>query len=67
MKKTVWLVFGISLVLVNVLAIGADYWGGVYIALPYRLAIVLAATLVTIIFSGAWQLMKTAESEKPPR
>lgn len=65
MKKIIWVVFFTALVVVNALAMAADYFGGVYIAIPYRLVMVLAISMISMIFTGAWMLLRTAEQEKP--
>jgi hypothetical protein len=64
MKKVVWICFFGSLVLVNGLAILADMVWGVYIAIPYRLVVVLALSFISMIFAGAWMLVKGAEKDK---
>lgn len=64
MKKVVWICFLGSLVLVNGLAILADMVWGVYIAIPYRLVVVLALSFISMIFAGAWMLVKGAEKDK---
>lgn len=64
MKKLIWITFFSALVVVNLLAMAADYFGGVYIAIPYRLVMILAITLIGTIFGGAWVLMRTAEQEQ---
>jgi hypothetical protein len=65
MKKIVWIVFLVALVVVNGAAMAAEYFGGVHIALPYRLTVVLGITMVSVVFAGAWELLKTAEQEEP--
>jgi hypothetical protein len=65
MKKVVWISFLSALIIVNALAMLADYAGGVYIAMPYRLTIVLAITMITSIFAGAWMLINKADEEVP--
>jgi hypothetical protein len=65
MKKVVWISFFITFVVVNALAMLADYVGDVYIALPYRLAVVLAITMITSVFSSAWMLINKADEEVP--
>ena len=65
MKKTIWLTLFIALIVVNALAMAAEAYGALVIPIPYRLAIVLAISLVTLVFCGAWQLMRGAESEVP--
>jgi hypothetical protein len=64
MKKIIWMSFFISLVVVNALAMLADYVWGVYIAIPYRLVVVLALSFISMIFIGAWRLVLDAEKEK---
>ena len=65
MKKLIWITFFSAIIIVNLLAVAADYFGGVYIAIPYRLVMILAITLIGTIFGGAWVLMRTAEQEQP--
>ncbi|MDO8909855.1 MAG: hypothetical protein Q7W55_15325 [Pseudohongiella sp.] len=64
MKKKIWMCFFIALVVVNALAMLADYVWGVYIAIPYRLVVVLAISFISMIFIGAWHLVLDAEKEK---
>lgn len=63
MKKIIWLCFFITLIVVNALAMLADYVWGVYIAIPYRLVVVLAISFISLIFIGAWRLVQGAEKE----
>lgn len=63
MKKLVWLCFFITLIIVNALAMLADYVWGVYIAIPYRLVVVLAISFISLVFIGAWRLVQGAEKE----
>lgn len=65
MKKIVWISFISALVIVNLLAIAADRFGDVYIAIPYRLAVVLSITMISCVFGGAWVLMNQADEEVP--
>jgi len=65
MKKVIWLTLLIAVIVVNGLAMAAEAFSGITIPLPYRLAIVLAICLVTLVFTSAWQLMRGAESETP--
>lgn len=65
MKKVVWISFIVALLVVNALAMLADYLGGVYIAMPYRLATVLAITMITSVFASAWMLINKADEEVP--
>lgn len=65
MKKIVWISFISALVIVNLLAVAADRFGDVYIAMPYRLAVVLSITMISCVFGGAWVLMNQAGEEEP--
>jgi hypothetical protein len=65
-KKIIWLTLFISLLVVNGLAMAAEAFSGTYIPLPYRLAVVLAIVLVTLVFCGATVALKQAESEVQP-
>jgi membrane protein implicated in regulation of membrane protease activity len=64
MKKIIWLCFLIALIVVNALAMLADYAWGVYIAIPYRLVVVLALSFVSLVFIGAWRLVQGAEKDR---
>jgi hypothetical protein len=65
MKKIVWISFISALVVVNLLAFAADSLGGVYIAMPYRLVVVLSITMISCVFGGAWVLLNAADEEVP--
>lgn len=65
MKKIVWISFFSALIIVNALAYAADRFGDVYIAMPYRLVVVLGITLISCVFGGAWVLMNRADEEVP--
>jgi hypothetical protein len=64
-KKIVWTSFICALIIVNGLAFAADRFGDVYIAMPYRLVVVLGITLISCVFGGAWVLMNRADEEVP--
>jgi hypothetical protein len=64
MKKIIWICFFAALVIVNGLAMLAESVWGVYIAIPYRLVIVLAISFISLIFVGAWHLILGAERER---
>lgn len=64
MKKVIWITLFATLVAVNGLAVMAAVVWDVYIAVPYRLVVALAISFVTIVFVGAWMLVKGAENEK---
>lgn len=65
MKKIVWISFISALVIVNLLAFAAERFGNVYIAMPYRLVVVLSITMISCVFGGAWVLMNRADQEVP--
>ena len=65
MKKTVWLSFFISLVAVNGIAWVGEYYTGIYIALPFRLALVLGISVGTAVFVGSMALVNNLEHEQP--
>ncbi len=64
MKKAVWISFFSALIIVNLAAWGMDHFADVFVPVPYRLAVVLSITMVSIIFAGAWFLVSEAEKEK---
>ena len=64
MKKVIWIcVFG-SLIAVNALAVMAAVVWDVYIAIPFRLVVVLALSFISIVFVGAWMVVKGAEKDE---
>lgn len=65
MKNTVWIVLGISLVLVNVAAELAFYFTGFNIVMIFRIALILGITTIAAIFVGANMLIDKLEEEKP--
>ena len=65
MKKTVWMSFIISLVLINLFAWLMQQYSGFSIPMILRLIMVLGITIGTIVFAGAFALVNTLEEEKP--
>ena len=65
MKKTVWICFGIALILVNVIAEAGEYYTGIEIHTFLRVAIIFGITMGAFIFSGAFSLINTMDKEKP--
>lgn len=65
MKKAVWLSFGISLVLVNLIAEAVDYFTGQEIIMFFRITLVLGITIIATIFSGASALIGKLDEERP--
>lgn len=64
MKKAVWISFLAALIVINVAAWLMEYFAGVSVAMPYRLAVVLGITLISMVFAGAWALVGHAEGER---
>ncbi|MGI9250378.1 MAG: TAXI family TRAP transporter solute-binding subunit [Pseudohongiellaceae bacterium] len=65
MRKAVWITLLVSLVLVNLAAEAAFYFGGVFIPMFYRLVFVLGITVVAAIFTGTAVLISHLEQERP--
>jgi predicted PurR-regulated permease PerM len=65
MKKTVWISFFISLVLINLFAWLMQQYSGFTIPLVLRLVMVLGITFGTIVLAGAFALVSKFEEEKP--
>jgi hypothetical protein len=65
MKKTVWISFFISLVLINLFAWLMQQYSGFTIPLVLRLVMVLGITFGSIVFAGAFALVSKFEEEKP--
>ena len=65
MKHVVWITLLTSLVLVNVAAELMFYFGGVYVAMFYRIVLVTSITLISAVFVGAILLVGVLEGEKP--
>ncbi|NQV69419.1 MAG: hypothetical protein HQ498_05275 [Pseudohongiella sp.] len=65
MKHAVWITFGISLVLVNLIAELVFYLSGVYIEMFFRIVLIFGITTIAAIFVGAILLIGKLEEEKP--
>ncbi len=65
MKHVVWITFGISLVLVNLIAELVFYLSGVYIEMFFRIVLIFGITTIAAIFVGAILLIGKLEEEKP--
>lgn len=65
MKKAVWITFGISLVLVNVIAELVYYFSGFYIVMIFRVTLILGITMIASIFVGSILLIGKLEQERP--
>ena len=67
MNKTVWIVLGVSLVMVNVAAELVFYFTGFNIVMLFRISLVLGITTIAAIFVGANMLINKLEEEEPHR
>jgi hypothetical protein len=65
MKKTVWLCFGIALVLVNVIAEAGYYYTGIYVEMLLRISLIFGITMGVTIFITSINLVQNLDKEKP--
>ena len=65
MKKIVWTSFGISLVLVNLIAEVGAYYTGIYIHMFFRIALIVGVTLGVSVLGGSFKLIEALDTEKP--
>jgi len=65
MKHAVWITLLAALVIVNVAAELVFYFGGVYIAMFYRIVLITGITVIAAVFVGAILLVGVLEGEKP--
>lgn len=65
MRTAVWSSFGISLVLVNVIAEVGTYYTGIQVHMFLRLALVVGVTAGCAIIAGSVILVHKLEEEKP--
>lgn len=65
MKKIVWTAFGVSLVLINVIAEIGYYYSGVYIHMFFRIALIVGVTVGVAVLGGTFKLIDALETEKP--
>ena len=65
MKKIVWTAFGVSLVLINVIAEIGFYYSGVYIHMLFRIALIVGVTVGVAVLGGTFKLIDALETEKP--
>ena len=65
MKKIVWTAFGVSLVLINVIAEIGFYYSGVYIHMFFRIALIVGVTGGVAVLGGTFKLIDALETEKP--
>ena len=65
MKKIIWTAFGLSLVLINVIAEVGYYYTGIYIHMFFRIALVVGVTVGVGILGGSFKLIDALDTEKP--
>lgn len=65
MKKVVWITFGVSLVLVNLIAEAVYYFSGQEIIMFFRVTLIFGIVLIAIIFSGVLALIGVLDEERP--
>jgi hypothetical protein len=65
MKKIVWTAFGISFVLVNVIAEVGAFYTGIYIHMFFRIALIVGVTLGATVLGGTFKLIDVLDQEKP--
>jgi len=65
MKKTVWICFGIALVLVNVIAEVGYYFSGIYVDMLLRTTLVFGITMGVTILTTSFNLVQNLDKEKP--
>jgi len=65
MKKTVWITFGVALVLVNLVAEALNYFSGIYVVMIVRISLVLGVTMIASVFVGSSMLLGKLEEERP--
>lgn len=65
MRNTVWIAFGIALVLVNVIAEVGNFYTGIQVHMFLRIAIILGVTFGAAIFRGSFILVSKMDEEKP--
>ena len=63
MKKIVWTAFGVSLVLINVIAEIGFYYSGVYIHMFFRIALIVGVTVGVTVLGGTFKLINALETE----
>lgn len=65
MRKIVWLVFGISFVLINAISIIGEYYTGIQIHMFLRISFILGVTIGVSILGGTMILVNNLGKEKP--
>ncbi|MEC7998029.1 MAG: hypothetical protein VX166_09585 [Pseudomonadota bacterium] len=65
MKKIVWTAFGVSLVLINVVAEIGFYYSVVYIHMFFRIALIVGVTVGLALLGCTFKMIDSLETEKP--
>ena len=65
MRNTVWMSFGVALILVNVIAEFGEYHTGIHIHMFLRIALILGVTMGAFVMSGAITLVNAMDKEVP--
>lgn len=65
MRKIVWLVFGISFVLINVISEVGEYYTGIHIHMFLRIAFILGVTVGVSVLAGTMIMVNKLGEEKP--
>lgn len=65
MRKIVWLVFGISFVLINVISEVGEYYTGIHIHMFLRISFILGVTVGVSILGGTLIMVNKLSEEKP--
>lgn len=65
MRKIVWLVFGISFVLINVISEVGEYYTGIHIHMFLRISFILGVTVGVSVLAGTMIMVNKLGEEKP--
>ena len=65
MKKIVWTAFGVSFVLVNLIAEVGAYYTGIEIHMFFRIALIVGVTFGVTVLGGTFKLIDVLDKEKP--
>lgn len=65
MKKTIWITFAVSIVLVNLIAELVFYFSGFPIMMFFRVTLILGITMIATVFVGSLMLVGKLEQERP--
>lgn len=65
MRIIVWTVFGVALVLINVISEVGEYYTGIHIHMMLRISFILGVTMGMSILAGTMLLVYQLGEEKP--